>query len=268
MDRLTGRPDVEAVAGWALAYASRRHWPVVPIKPNGKEPLTRHSFKDATTDPRQIERWWRQWPEANVGIATGYPGPQVLDIDAQNVEQVQGAELVPTVATARGRHHYFAGQRSGTIVLGYGELRGVGSYVVAPPSIHPSGREYVWTLAPRGPLPPVPTALSRVGNGAGKGELEALPEGALIPHGQRHPYLRGFCSHLLQAGITDRRRLEAHLRLEFELSCAPLPEPEPGSIEALAMWGPTSDIAKRERALEDYYVIRAQARNGGGMHGH
>ena len=62
----------------------------------------------------------------------------MLDID--NLEAV-GDKLAdleatgaPEVATTQGRHLYFAGTDSGTVNLGYGELRGRGSYVVAPPS--------------------------------------------------------------------------------------------------------------------------------------
>ena len=268
MDRLTGGGAENRPLSWALAYASRLDWRVLPVEPDAKRPLTPNGVNDATTDLHQIMAWRQRWPDANVGIATGYPGPHVLDIDAvAKFHWFKATETAPTVATPRpGRHHYFEGNNGRTIKLDYGELRGVGSYVVAPPSIV-NGREYVWTLAPTGALPPVPDLGERAGRRCGVGELEALPEGELIPYGQRHPYLCGVCAHLLRAGITDKRRLLAHLRCEFELSCEPLPEPEPGSIESLAMWGPTSDIAKRERALEDYYVIRAQARNGGGMHG-
>ncbi|MGH3303219.1 MAG: bifunctional DNA primase/polymerase, partial [Streptosporangiaceae bacterium] len=64
----------------ALAHAERG-WPVFPCRPGSKEPATRHGFRDATTDPAQIRAWWLRWPDANLAIATGAPGPDVLDVD-------------------------------------------------------------------------------------------------------------------------------------------------------------------------------------------
>src|SRR3954462_12897004 len=70
---------------WALAHA-RRGIPVFPCheilpegrcscrKPacdrKGKHPRTPKGFKEATTDPRQIEEWWADWPDANIGGRT------------------------------------------------------------------------------------------------------------------------------------------------------------------------------------------------------
>jgi hypothetical protein len=61
----------------ALAYA-RRGVPVFPCEPGAKRPLTRNGHWDATTDPRVIERWWKRWPSANVGVPTGKKSDLVL----------------------------------------------------------------------------------------------------------------------------------------------------------------------------------------------
>jgi hypothetical protein len=66
----------------ALAYASAG-WPVFPCKPDSKEPDTSHGFKDATIDPRRIRAWWTAIPCRNPAIATGEPGPDVLDVDVR-----------------------------------------------------------------------------------------------------------------------------------------------------------------------------------------
>src|SRR5258708_4431274 len=55
---------------YALAYA-RVGFAVFPCRPRGKEPITKHGFKDATRDEAQIRKWWTRWPDANIGIATG-----------------------------------------------------------------------------------------------------------------------------------------------------------------------------------------------------
>ena len=64
----------------ALGYATAG-WRVFPCIPGEKVPATSHGVKDATSDLRQIRAWWARNPDRNVAIATGAPGPDVLDID-------------------------------------------------------------------------------------------------------------------------------------------------------------------------------------------
>ena len=56
-------------------------WFVFPAAPGGKVPMTEHGYLDATTGHKQIQNWWRGEPNANVAIATGAPGPDVVDVD-------------------------------------------------------------------------------------------------------------------------------------------------------------------------------------------
>jgi hypothetical protein len=135
-------------AGRALAYAAHG-WPVFPCQPGGKQPATRHGFLDATTDPDKISWWWRRQPGANLAIATGRPGPDVLDVDQhgragsgfaaygrlKRAGLVDGASAI--VATpGGGLHAYFAGsdQRCGKLPRHHLDFRSQGGYVVAPPS--------------------------------------------------------------------------------------------------------------------------------------
>ena len=160
----------------ALAYA-RRGWPVLPLhgirnctctcgrdcSSPGKHPLVRHGLREATTDTTVIGIWWRRWPAANVGIATGVAsGLAVIDLDGEEAEaslrrlETLGFQLSPTLtaATGRGRHLYFMCNRklpNKTRGLpGVEEelpgidLRAEGGYVVAPPSIHANGATYRW----------------------------------------------------------------------------------------------------------------------------
>ena len=64
----------------ALAYAARG-WPVFPCQAGQKIPATAHGHLDATTDPEQITAWFSRNPNWNLAIATGAPGPDVLDVD-------------------------------------------------------------------------------------------------------------------------------------------------------------------------------------------
>lgn len=64
----------------ALTYAGRVNFPVFSCRLRDKTPLTHHGYKDASRDPAQIRAWWKRWPAANVGIATGaVSGVVVLD---------------------------------------------------------------------------------------------------------------------------------------------------------------------------------------------
>ena len=150
--------------GAALALA-RRGMAVFPLKPRGKLPLTLHGCKDATCDPERIEEWWTRWPNANIGVATGKAsGIFVLDIDEADGEasiraiEKEHARALPSTAksiTGRGRHLLFKlpswdgapeiRNSAGKVAPGI-DIRGEGGYVVAPPSIHPSGRKYAWSV--------------------------------------------------------------------------------------------------------------------------
>jgi hypothetical protein len=136
-----------------------------------KHPLLRHGVKEATTDPDQIGRWWRRWPRANVGLATGVVC-DVLDIDGPAglaaLHQLAGTVGLrlsgPLVATGGGGwHHWFAPTGLGNRPprgLAHIDWRGRGGCVLAPPSRHISGRPYRWLHnLDQAPLPEVPTAL-------------------------------------------------------------------------------------------------------------
>ena len=138
----------------ALAYA-RHGWLVFPCQPGGKEPATRHGFLDATTDPDKITWWWTRNPGRNVAIATGAPGPDVLDVDVHKQgsgfaafnrlhrEGLLDGASAYTRTPSGGLHAYFTGSEQGNGRLPHHHLdfRSKGGYVVAPPS-HVNGRHY------------------------------------------------------------------------------------------------------------------------------
>jgi hypothetical protein len=140
----------------ALAYA-RHGWPVFPVVPGGKIPATPRGFKDATTDEAQVLAWWTAHPGRNIGIATGYPGPDVIDVDqhgnagngfaAWNRARREGLVDGPMAIVrtpSGGMHAYYAGtdQRSATIASQHLDFRAAGGFVVAPHSTV-GGRPYL-----------------------------------------------------------------------------------------------------------------------------
>lgn len=148
----------------ALRYALAG-WPVFPCKPRLKVPAIPaahppqhpcrgecgqqgHGFHDSVTDPDVIRAWWRKWPQANVAIRTGTPGPDVLDVDARpdgdgwaalnrlkRAGRLTGARALVRTRSG-GLHVYFAGtgQPCGRLTRHHLDFKAQGGYVLAPPS--------------------------------------------------------------------------------------------------------------------------------------
>jgi hypothetical protein len=135
----------------AVAYA-RAGMAVFPCVPGAKRPLTEHGLSDATADPARVASWWRRWPQANIGLATGqFGGFDVLDIDvhpggsgfpalrrARQAGLVDGWALLVR-SPSGGVHLYFPvdperERRSWALPKAHVDFRGAGGYVIAPPS--------------------------------------------------------------------------------------------------------------------------------------
>lgn len=157
----------------ALSYAARG-WAVLPLhtptgqrcscgKPActsaGKHPRTQNGLKEASTDPDQIMTWWTRWPDANIGIVTGATSGGLVAIDVDNkrfgddnlrelADRFGGLPTTPMSLTGGGYHLLFLStteiRNSAGRVAGGVDVRGTGGYIVAPPSLHHSGRRYEW----------------------------------------------------------------------------------------------------------------------------
>jgi hypothetical protein len=166
--------DAPAFLDVALLYAFRG-FEVFPLAPRSKVPLIAardggRGLHDATTDQAQIRRWWGACPDANVGLRTGLTF-DVVDLDGpQAIEAIKDARgdgprvSGPAVKTPSGFHVYVQptgmGNRAG--VLPGVDYRGVGGYVVAPPSVHPGGERYQWSAARGRKLDPLPPWLAEL----------------------------------------------------------------------------------------------------------
>ncbi len=240
----------------ALAYAAER-LAVLPCNPATKAPLTRHGHKDAMTDVDQVEAWWRRWPDALIGMATGsVSGVMVLDADSlEAVAELQilaeeAGEPLPatfTVRTHRGRHYHFKLPANTLIAGSNGKLAGrldvkaEGGYVIMPPSPHPAGGRY--EVINHSPVAPLPAWLVRrlTENRNGHGPILAAREISAL---RAVLLYRGYLADLRRAPEGERNTL-LNLTAWFAGRVAPaLPPETPDEIKAAA----------RERGLDDREV--------------
>lgn len=126
--------------------------PIQQLAPNG--------LHDASDDAATVAKWWRRYPRANIGIRTGLEsGILAVDVDdykggADGLAELerQIGELPPTVTVntgGGGRHKVYrfpggkvpnrSGKSLGLVGL---DFKATNGYIVAPPSIHASGRAY------------------------------------------------------------------------------------------------------------------------------
>jgi Bifunctional DNA primase/polymerase, N-terminal len=148
----------ENVWGAGLELASQNH-PVLPVAFGCKRPLTRHGLHDASTDPGQIALWSLLYPVSNLGLRCD--GIYVVDLDGESgfgslerVEHRLGRLPRTRTQTSSGpfhEHRLFAlpdglelstSTRALASPEGLDVRTGRGSYIVADPSVHPSGSAY------------------------------------------------------------------------------------------------------------------------------
>lgn len=172
----------------AMNYA-KRGWPVLPLHtPNmglcscglqcpspGKHPRIKGGINAASTDPSVINSWWKNWPKANIGIATGGVSKLiVIDLDERhggvesfrNWEKKYPASTSLIAKTGGGFHLFFAADghclKSRAGILPGVDIRANGGYVVAPGSLHHSGQAYSWICQENNDPSPVPLPLVKL----------------------------------------------------------------------------------------------------------
>lgn len=165
----------------AIAYAKYLNWHVFPVhslnhgectcgntncKQVAKHPITHNGLKAATNDLKVIQKWWgKQFPGAGIGVRTGNEsGIFVLDVDIHNVDgketleslvaqnRAAKPETVQSITGSGGAHYLFAYQDGIGNKVNFApglDIRGDGGYIIAPPSIHQTGRRYEWELSSR-----------------------------------------------------------------------------------------------------------------------
>ena len=194
----------------------------------GKHPRTLSGKDDATRDEEQIKRWWNMWPDANIGLRTG-AGLVVIDVDPRNggdasiteLEERHGRLDTLTARTGGGGFHlYLRGDLPDRKGLLPGiDLKAGGGYVVAPPSLHVSGRRYTWKTDVRR-IAPAPRWLRELAEAEGGGLGPAPALDTAIPEGMRDDTLTSLAGTLRRRGLVAAEILPC-LEAVNRLRCRP-----------------------------------------------
>ena len=254
------KAQAAALLDAALAYAARG-WHIFPCytpRPDGrcdcgtpdcddvgKHPRTAHGFKDATTDEATIRAWWKRWPHANIGAAAGVKsgfdaadpdGEEGLD-DLAKLEATHGAlPDTPTSITGGGGKHllfkHAPGKKNTVKADGLSiDLRTTGGYVILPPSLHKSGRRYMWeaTAHPDDlPLADMPAWLRAIfpDKDAPRPAAATTTDGTQtdIPDGKRNTTLASLAGTMRKRGMTQEA-ITAALLADNAARCKPPLDP-------------------------------------------
>jgi hypothetical protein len=128
---------------------------IIPVGRDKKPLIEWKRYQTERATAEQIEEWWEQHPDANVGIVTGKEFGIVV-VDVENGGRID--DLPPTVIskTGGGGFHYYYKHPGNIVKNGVRignkddkrDIRGDGGFVVAPPSVHASGNLYEWDVPP------------------------------------------------------------------------------------------------------------------------
>jgi hypothetical protein len=139
---------------WARYYISKG-FSVIPLRPHDKKPAipSWKEYQNRQPTGEELVMWFGNDSKNNIGIVTGaISGICVLDFDTQEAYEEarkSGLSDTPIAKTGKGYHCYFKyrdgiGNFQNSGDLKSLDIRGDGGYVVAPPSVHPSGHQYCW----------------------------------------------------------------------------------------------------------------------------
>jgi hypothetical protein len=229
-------PTVVGAAASAMAAAG---WAVIPLhtpidgvcdchRPGcaspGKHPRTSNGLLDATTDLDQIRRWWGMWSNANIGAVVP-EGSVVVDVDTADLATLFTADELPTTAiskTGRGWHYVYHTQVSVRPKVGVREhvdLRGPGSYIVVPPSLHVSGVRYEWVTPIEDGIADAPAWVVAAARSSRPPVDHPAGSDNTIPQGKRNARLTSLAGSMRRPGMTAAE-IEAAL-LSVNRRCQP-----------------------------------------------
>lgn len=270
----------------AKAEAAKRYlahgWSILPLQPRDKRPLIPWAHLQIRRPSREdVAEWFRRWPDANIGVVSGeISNLIVLDVDPKHGGDAALERLerrygpVPATVEAAtgggGRHLYFAhpgGLVSNRAGLAQGiDLRGDGGYIVAPPSIHPSGAFYEWApgrnpdeiglaAMPRWLIAPIRGL--RVGRSLSDWR-HLVKEG--VAQGQRNSTIASLTGHLLWHNVDPDVALELFLAWNRVRCRPPLDDTEVARVVAsITKLHDVENAFEQERIGSDEFGWRPKA---------
>ncbi len=250
----------------ALRYAELGY-PVFPCAPGGKVPITPHGFKDATADTVQIEAWWTEHPDANIGIPT--TGLIVIDVDGSenpwpgDPDKSQDLARAPKSLTPNGgRHHIFrqpdgkAWKSSTGGIAPNVDTRAEGGYILVPPSVV-DGKAYRWAetmgldSGPEGLPEPQEWLAAQLDGFSGYAERVSLAECNVIPSGQRNSTLARLAGAMRRVGMGRDEIFAALERVNRDRCQPPLSRREVERIaDSISRYAPDGVAVA---VVEDHY---------------
>jgi len=233
----------------ALSYR-RQGFSVIPIKAKDKRPLVQwETYQTEPASEETLRHWFEPSGNANVGLVTGAVSDCiVVDLDSQEARDKLKSLLgdhdlsaVPRSRTGKGWQLFFkhpgVSIPNRTGVFPNVDIRGDGGYVVAPPSIHPNGKEYKWEVPLNGHLPELPgklLALIQAPSHNEQGYRERFDTAkalAGVPEGQRDATVFKLACKLRNADVP--REMAEELILESARNCQP-PFSERAALDKVA----------------------------------
>lgn len=139
----------------ALYYLKKLDWSIIPVGTDKKPLIEWKKYQKKKPTKEEVTHWFTIYLTANIGIITGkISNLVVVDIDTRHKGDNKAFNRIATVMAKTGGggwHYYFLYEENIQNQVGIQkgiDIRGEGGYVIAPPSLHQSGKPYEWVMSP------------------------------------------------------------------------------------------------------------------------
>lgn len=281
MKELSSKVTTQNIKEAALAYVEMG-WPIIPLcdpehrdvgdqhrqkcKAPGKAPLLSNWTRRSVPTKEEVEQWFEQWPNCNIGLILGDTGTTNLvgidvdgDVGEEILQDISRGVLPPTVEfkTGNGRRLVYElplGAESKKVAQkgddGELALLATGQQTVLPPSVHKNGTVYEWTKTPEDhDIEEAPQFVLNLILVQGEGDAQHEATVTLddwnqkVPQGQRNDHLTKLAGSLIARRNIPKEQITAFLKTWNQNNCdPPLPEEE---IEVMVENLHAAELAKQ-----------------------